>query len=104
MENNPLEQLNTNPVAKYTLKQWISHPTTILLAVAVNIIWALIVYIVWNSNRGKDDCMKQVVKLEERVKVLEKIQDDYVKSILFKDGQIKNRDNVIDSLKRKDGV
>lgn len=104
MENNPLEQLNTNPVAKYTLKQWISHPTTILLAIAVNVIWVLVVFIVWNASEGKDDCMKQVVKLEERIKVLENNSDEYVKYILFKDGQIKNRDIIIDSLKRKDGI
>ncbi|MNK92970.1 hypothetical protein D3C87_1131120 [compost metagenome] len=68
-------------------------------------------FIVWNASEGKDDCLKRVEYMEKenellksRITKLETTQDGYVKSILFKDAQIKNRENIIDSLSRKDGI
>lgn len=91
-----------NPANKYTLKEWVKHPTTIMLAIAVNLIWVLVVVII---NMGKDsgtdrikDLSEQVVYLRERIDKLEEMQDKYTTTILFKDGQIKTRDKVIDSL------
>lgn len=92
------------PASKYTLKEWIRHPTTIMLIIAVNLIWILILVIV---NMGKDsgddrvkDLSDQVSYLKNRVEVLEKQVDRYTTAILYKDGQILVRDNVIDSLKK----
>ena len=95
-----------NPVNKYTLKEWIRHPTTIMLIVAVNLIWILIIVIV---NMGKDsgddrnrDCQRQLVRSQAREEALQEQLDKYTMTILFKDGQILVRDNVIDSLKKKE--
>lgn len=95
-------------INKYTLKEWIRHPTTIILIVAVNVIWILIFIVV---NMGKDkatDCMEQVSYLRERIDKLEEQsgkfdeqRDKYITTIIYKDAQIKTRDNAIDSLKRK---
>lgn len=90
-----------SPVNKYTLKEWVRHPTTIMLIVAVNLVWVLILVVV---NMGKDqsaDCMEQVSYLRERVVKLERQLDEYTTAMIFKNGQIKVRDNVIDSLKKE---
>lgn len=94
-----------NPANKYTLKEWIRHPTTIMLIFAVNIVWILILVIV---NMGKDsgddrneDCQRQLVRSQAREEALQSQLDKYTMTILFKDGQILVRDNVIDSLKKK---
>lgn len=95
-----------SPVNKYTLKEWIRHPTTIMLIIAVNVIWILISIVISTSkNAGENqvkDLIEQVVYLRERVDKLENQVDEYTTAILFKDGQIKVRDNVIDSLRRKE--
>lgn len=94
-----------SPASKYTLKEWIRHPTTIMLIISVNLIWVLIIIIV---NMGKDsgddrikDLSAQVEYLKNRVGVLEKQVDKYTTAILYKDGQILVRDNVIDSLRKE---
>jgi|GEM_PF-1262929 len=94
-----------SPVNKYTLKEWIRHPTTILLIIAVNVIWILI-FIVVNTSRDageskSKECFEQITYLRGRLDKVEAQLDEYTTAILFKDGQIKVRDNVIDSLKKK---
>ena len=92
-----------NFTQKYTLKEWVKHPTTILLAIAVNVIWILIFMIVNGAkDTAKDankECLEQVAYLRDRVEKLEKQLDNYTRTIMFKEAQIKNRDLVIDSLR-----
>lgn len=86
-------------VNKYTLSQWIRHPTTILLIVAISIIQALIWHVVKKSDVSAKDCMEQVSYLRDRVEKLELQVDEYTKAVMFKDAQIRTRDVIIDSLK-----
>jgi competence protein ComGC len=104
-----MAEIPENPAAKYSLKQWIAHPTTILLIVAVNAVWILVCIIIWNAKAGKDDCMKQVEYLKKRVETLELREgernaelESYVRAIILKDAQIKGQSIVIDSLKGGD--
>ena len=90
-----------NPANKYTLKEWVKHPTTIMLIIAVNVIWITVFIIVKMGQNQTDDCVEQVTYLRERVDKLEHQVDGYTTAILYKDGQIKMRDNVIDSLKKQ---
>lgn len=86
-------------VNRYTLKEWVRHPTTIILIVAVNVIWVLIFVITDSAKDSNKDCLEQVAYLRERVEKLERQVDDYTKAVMYKDAQIKNRDVIIDSLK-----
>lgn len=86
-------------INKYTLKEWVKHPTTIILIIAVNVIWILIFLLTDSAKDGQKDCLEQVAYLRERVEKLEKQVDDYTKAVMYKDAQIKNRDLVIDSLR-----
>ncbi|NGM63524.1 hypothetical protein G5B30_16565 [Sphingobacterium sp. SGG-5] len=88
-----------NTVNRYTLKEWVRHPTTIILIVAVNVIWVLIFVITDSAKDSNKDCLEQVAYLRERVEKLEKQVDDYTKAVMYKDAQIKNRDVIIDSLR-----
>lgn len=86
---------------KYTLKEWIQHPTTIILIIAINVVWVLIFMVTDMAKDKSKECMEQVVYLRERLEKVEKQVDEYTTAIMYKDGQIKVRDNVIDSLSKK---
>lgn len=88
-----------NEVNRYTLKEWVKHPTTILLIVAINIIWILIFMLTDRDKNRNEDCLEQVTYLRERVEKLEKQVDEYTQTVMFKDVQIKKQTAVIDSLK-----
>lgn len=93
--------MNTeNPVSKYTLKEWIRHPTTIILIIAVNVVWILIFTITGMAKDKSKECMEQVVYLRERLEKVERQVDEYTTAIMYKDAQIKNREAVIDSLRK----
>lgn len=83
-----------NPVTKFTLAQWIKHPTTILLIAVTALAWGIMVLYV-NSQ------LEQVTYLRERVAKLEKQVDQYTTSIMLKDSQIKV---LADSLVSKGGM
>lgn len=87
--------------SKYTLKEWIKHPTTIILIVAVNVVWILIFTITNMAQDKSKECMEQVVYLRDRLERVERQVDEYTTAIMYKDAQIKNRDSVIDSLVKK---
>lgn len=87
-------------VDKYDLKDWIKHPTTILLIVAMNVIWVLIFSITDSAKVSSRECMEQVVYLRERVDRLETQADAYTRAVLFKDLQLKRQRHLIDSLAR----
>lgn len=85
---------------KFTLKQWVSHPTTILLITVTTLLWGII-YIWVNSQ------LKEVAYLKERIAVLEKREaeraqkdSEYIRTIIFKEAQLKNQAVVIDSLQK----
>ena len=88
-------------VNKYTVAQWVKHPTTLLLIFTVTIIQALIQHTVRRSDTSTKECMEQVEYLRIRVDKLEGQVDEYTRAILFKDVQIKKQADAIDSLRRK---
>lgn len=71
-----------NPITKFTLKDWVKHPTTILLIVVTLLAWG-VVWLYVNSQ------LEQVEYHRERVDKLEKQLDNYTTTILTKDGTIK---------------
>lgn len=94
---------DTLPGNKFSLKEWVRHPTTIILIIAVNIVWILIFMVTDMARDQSKECMEQVVYLRERITKLEKQVDGYTTTIMYKDGQIRVRDNIIDSLVKKGG-
>lgn len=89
-----------NPVGKFTLREWVRHPTTIMLFITVNALWLL--FLVYN-NMAKDsnrDCMEQVMYLRERVSKLEKQLDEYTTAYMLQRGVITR---LTDSLVSKAG-
>jgi len=94
----------TDRINKYSLKEWIKHPTTIMLIVAMNVIWILIFIITDSAKTSSKECMEQVVYLRERIEKLEKQSDSYTRAVLFKDAQIKQQLQLIDSLNRKEDI
>ncbi|WP_099368076.1 hypothetical protein [Sphingobacterium sp. 1.A.4] len=73
------------------------------LTYALIIITGVATYFVTAYNNRSDDslhaCNAQIDYLKLRVDKLEKQLDEYTKAVMFKDAQVKNRDQVIDSLK-----
>ena len=90
-----------NPVSKITLKEWIRHPTTILLLITVNVIWILIFMVTDMAKDSNKDCMEQVIYLRERVTKLEKQLDEYTTANIIQRGVITK---LADSLAVKGGL
>lgn len=74
-------------------KMALKSPLTYALIFVSSIASFFISVYVNKTNADDEKCQKRVDALEKRL-------DDYVQAVLFKDEQIKNRDVVIDSLKR----
>lgn len=88
-----------NELSKFTVKDWVKHPTTILLAIVSTVAYTVI-FIYVNSQ------LAQVEYLKERVSKLETQLDKYTNTILFKEATEKELKEkvtaqraVIDSLK-----
>lgn len=86
------------PITKITFLQWLKHPTTAMMIAAVSAVWILIFMVTDMAKDSNKDCMEQVAYLRDRVDKLEKQQDDYIRAMMYKDGQIRMRELVIDSL------
>lgn len=73
------------------------------LTYALVIITGFATYFITAFNNRSDDnlqaCNAQIEYLRLRVDKLEKQLDEYTKAVMFKDAQVKNREQVIDSLK-----
>lgn len=86
-----LDEKKARTINKYPLAVLVFFVTTFLTTVA-NRLFNI------EDNRN-DDCQEQIVYLRERVEKLEKNLDEYTRTVMYKDAQIKNRDLVIDSLR-----
>lgn len=89
-----------NPVSKFSLKEWVKHPTTIMLFITVNVIWVLIFMVTDMAKDSNKDCMEQVMYLRERVTKLEKQVDSYTTTIMALRGA---NTKLADSLASKGG-
>lgn len=90
-----------NPVSKFSLKEWVKHPTTIMLFVTVNVIWVLIFMVTDMAKDSNKDCMEQVMYLRERVTKLERQVDAYTTTIMALRGA---NSKLADSLATKGGI
>lgn len=72
-----------NPVSKFTLKDWIKHPTTILLIGVTALAWGVLTLYV-NSQ------LEQVKYLRERITKLEAQIDEYTTANMIQRGVITN--------------
>ena len=89
-----------NPVSKFSLKEWVRHPTTIMLFLTVNVIWILIFMVTDMAKDSNKDCMEQVIYLRERVTKLEEQVDEYTTAYMIQRGVITK---LADSLATKGG-
>lgn len=90
----PLIGPNNPTLPKFTLKDWIRHPTTILLIVVTGIAWGVL-WIYVNSQLVQVEYLKgRVTKLEEQV-------DKYTNTILFKEATEKGLKDIIQNQKSK---
>lgn len=78
----------TGTVNRYTLKEWLYHPTTIMLIVSINIIWILLFVVTDSAKNQSKECIEQVMYLRKRVDVLEQSQIEYIQIIIKKDKEI----------------
>lgn len=81
-----------NPASKFTLKDWVRHPTTILLVVVTTLAWGLLWVYVQSQLQQVEYLKSRVAKLEEQV-------DEYTKTVLFKEAKEKSMKEVIISQK-----
>lgn len=73
---------------KFTLKEWVKHPTTILLFVVSCVAWGVLwIYV--------ESQLEQVNYLKERVTKLETQLDNFTNTILFKEAKEKAMEDII---------
>lgn len=87
------------PITEKTAKTANKYGLVFTVFVLSSILSIAIDRIFFKEDSRNDDCQNQIVYLRERVDKLEKQLDEYTKAVMFKDAQVKNRDQVIDSLK-----
>lgn len=75
------------------------YPLAILVFVVTSLLTTAVNRLFTTEDNRNDDCKNQIAYLRERVDKLEEQLDQYTKAIMFKDAQVKNREQVIDSLK-----
>lgn len=73
---------------RLTLSEWVRHPTTILLMLSVSAIAYLGSSLTNTASRQSKECLEQVVYLRDRISKLEKLHDEYVRSMLQQEIQI----------------
>ena len=75
------------------------YPLAILVFVVTSLLTTAVNRLFTTEDNRSDDCKNQIAYLRERVDKLEEQLDQYTKAVMFKDAQVKNREQVIDSLK-----
>lgn len=75
-------------VNRFTLKEWVKHPTTILLMVVTGIAYSVI----WIYVQSQ---LEQVEYLKDRVAKLEAQLDKYTNTILFKEATEKQLKEIV---------
>ena len=86
-------------VEEETAKTANRYPLVFIVFVLSSILSITIDRIFFKEDSRNNDCQNQIAYLRERVDKLEKQLDQYTNAIMFKDAQVKNREQVIDSLK-----
>ncbi|WP_437918597.1 hypothetical protein [Sphingobacterium sp. LRF_L2] len=88
-----------NPVNRFTLSQWIKHPTTILLIIVTSVAYGIGFLYIASLN-------DQIKYLKQRTTSLESKLDEYTATILFQEAKEKGlkdelvkKEVQIDSLK-----
>lgn len=76
--------------SKIPLKDWVKHPTTVMLIFAVSAAWALLFVYTKTLSQRSSECLEQVQYLRDRVSKLEMQQDEYVRTIMQKEMLIEN--------------
>lgn len=98
-----------NPLTKFSLKQWVQHPTTILLMAMTLISWSAVGVLLARTDTQVEDCRDRVAVLEEREADRLKMDQereaklqDYIRAVMFKDNQINKQAIIIDSLRKNE--
>lgn len=94
-----MAELGGNPIKKFTLAEWIKHPTTILLIGVTFVSGTIGSILIYSMNT-------QIEYLKERIVKLETQLDQYTNTILFQEvkekglkDELVKKEIVIDSLK-----
>lgn len=77
------------------------YPLIFIVFVLSSILTVLIDRLFFKEDSRNGDCQEQIAYLRERVEKLEKQVDDYTISVMFQEAQVKNRDLIIDSLRKE---
>ena len=83
-----------NPASKFTLKEWVRHPTTILLISVTFIAWG----VTWLYVKSQ---LEQVTYLRARVEKLESQIDEYTTANMIQRGVITNLADSLAKSKRQ---
>lgn len=81
-----------------TINKW---PMAVLVMIISSLLTIVADRLFFTEDSRNDDCKEQVVYLRGQLDDAHSTINEYVRTILFKDSQIKNRDLAIDSLKRE---
>lgn len=85
---------------KITFKEWVKHPTTAMMVIALTIASMLVHVLLSRTADSNKECMEQVMYLRERVSKLERQVDTYTTTIMALRGA---NSKLADSLASKGG-
>lgn len=91
--------MDKSVIPKFSLSEWKRYLPYILLIIAINIIWALFVFVFNRADSNTDNAYKLAESYRLSFERCTADQRKYVNAILYKNAQIENRDKVINTLK-----
>lgn len=86
------------------LKSIKDFPLSVMLVLVTAALTTVFNQLFATVDNRNDDCLEQVTYLRDRVEKLEKQLDSYTTAVMFQEARVKNRDLIIDSLRREKEV
>jgi len=80
------------------------YPLIFIVFVLSSILSIVLDRVFFKEDSRNDDCQEQVTYLREELRMANTTLNDYVRTILYKNAQIKNRELALDSLKKEKEV
>lgn len=77
------------------------YPLSVLVGVVCSLLTIFINKLFDSNDARVADCLAQNENKDKRIHMLEETLNKYTNAVLFRESQVKNRDYVIDSLKRE---
>lgn len=97
--------MNVPPISDAGAKTTNKYPLAVMVGILCAFLGSVATAFLTTTEDRNDDCKEQQKYLRDRIAVLEAREGEtiekYTATIMYKDAQIKNRENTIDSLKTK---